>query len=421
MNLFGWETASTLSLDAMNPRFGAATTSGDTFFSANLGPITLRGQFGPWAIEPGGSGQYINIAIPLTIGSLGGPQPVDFTNVVVHLQVVLRFNAVAGGGQSLALHLGQYVDEGGADPSTGPVYFRDLDDPAKQLNAFQRTLLGKTLGQMVVNFRNDYEHVFATAGLLGKGTPDWLVPTALQYVYSESDSGKGWVTIVAVTYGQDVSDLQAAVDEDLISGDGNAGIAISGRLFLRNVLAPLLPAAFDFDGDTTDFGWDGIANQLVSMRSIRTKKVHTSLTTYEPTADKIKLTLAGETLLTEIDGTCDMGWGVGLSYTVSMQHRATFQPQTGTLVLTQAGDPSSSDSVSGAGADVPGIAELIALIVRAIADAIGSSVAGSLTQSLANLTITRVPPLSVDWTGVSNFSITAAGLDAGLWMSGTVA
>ena len=419
MNLFGWDTASTLALDAMNPRFGAATTSGDKSFSTALGPITLGGSFGPWAIEPGGSGQYVDLAIPLVVGSLGGPQPVDFHDVTVHLEAVLRFRAADGGAQALALHLGQYVDQSGADPSIGPVYVCGVDDAAGQLNAFQKEMVGKVIAQMLVAHATDYEHVFATSGLLGTGTPDWLVPSALQYVYEES-ANVGWVTIVAATFKRDVSGLQAAVDENLLSGDGNAAIAISGRLFLWYVLMPLLPSAFTLAGQAPSFGWNGVDMRIESLGSIPAGKTHYGLLDYYPTVDSIHVALAGETLTTQIAGSCDLYMGVGLTYTVALQHHAVFQPQTGTLALTSAGPPASNHSVTGVGGMVPGIGGLISLIVTGIADWIGSAVSSSLSGSLGNLTITRVPPLSVQWSGVSNFNITAAGLDDGLWMRGTV-
>jgi hypothetical protein len=418
VNLFGWDTASTLSLDAMNPRFGAATAS-DTSFSTSIGSITLRGQFGPWAIERGGSGQYVNIAIPLTAGSLGGPQPADFHDITVHLEAVLRFNSVDNGAQALALHLGQYVEEGGSDPSIGPVYLLGVDDPAKQLNALQRPLLGKLVAHMLVANAHAYEHVFATSGLLGTGTPDWLVPSALAYVYTDGRQG-GWVTIVAATYRRDVSGLQAAVDEALVAGDGNAAIAISGGLFLRYVLMPLLPAAFTLAGSAPSFGWNGIEMRVESMGSIPAGKTHYGLIDYYPQVDSIHVSLVGETLTTQIAGSCDLYMGIGLTYTVALQHHAVFQPKTGTLALVSAGPPASNHSVTGAGAMVPGIAGLIALIVGGIATWIGSAVSSSLSGSLGDLTITRVPPLSVQWSGVSDFTITAAGLDDGLWMRGTV-
>ena len=408
----------------MNPRFGAATTSGDSFFSASIGTVTIRGQFGPWAIETGGAGQYVNLALPLNIGSLGGPQPIDFTNVTVHVEAVLRFTPADGGAQALALHLGQYVDESGSDTSVGPVYFKSVDDPGKQLNAFQRTLLGKTVAQLIVHFAADYEHVFATSGLLGTGTPDWLVPSALEYVYTDGGQGGGAVAIVAATYrrGADqLAELQAAVDENLVTGAGNAAIAVSGGLFIRYVLGPLLPAAFDVAGSAPSFGYDGVARQMVSMGSVPGGKVHYGLSDYEPQMDSIRVGLAGEILQTQITGTCDMGWGVGLNYTVSLQHRAAFHADTGSLVMVSAGPPASSHGVTGAGTMVPGIAEIIALIVNGIAEWIGSAVTDKLTSSLGNMTILQVPPLSVEWTGVSNFKITTAGLDDGLWMRGTVA
>ncbi|HEX5493226.1 MAG TPA: TULIP family P47-like protein [Mycobacteriales bacterium] len=420
----GWDTVSAASVDAVNHVLQADPRMVLTSFSFSLpAPADYRGdgQFGPWRIVPGGSGQLLHIELPITSGTLtkgtGAAVPIAGLSAVVEVALELLPSRTQTGDRDLRFTMNSVGDQPGR---TGPGVVTPirLDDPAKKLGFEAGAVLLAAIAAALAQHGGSVAWIFATVGPV-TGTDSWLSPSASGFCYYESAAG-GYLAVFNLTGGTDIAALPRKVEPALVAGGPAAAFAFSRELFLRHVIAPKLPDSFGHGTNAATFRFEPSDSSIVNTGRIPTDSVKSGAIWYDPYIDGLKITVEGSTLVTSVHGSCDMGLGITMTFAVQSRNETSVDTATGTMTFRRDANPTTHHEASIPWYDwflgpIPDL--VMAIVVPIVAD----SIADGLNAHASAAPIENIGDLSIHWTGFEKFHATAAGLNDSFYLKGDVA
>ena len=429
MNIYGWDTVTALSVTEVNKALTAGATKLIQQFKVSGQTIStsyeMQGEFGPWQIVPGGSGNLLRLAVPIGAGSIraGSGNPIDLAGATAVVDVSLELlPAPDNRSQQLVFALHKAAVLGDA-PQPGVVTPVSLTASAAVTDALGPLGSGLVLNGVAEALASDaaaVSYVFASVNLVPPSVNSWLTPVHSAYVYQEVIGGGSYLAILSTTTARDVSQLQHTVDPELFSGGGNTAFAISEDLFLTQLVAPALPQVLGGSTNPGCFGYDPVKHAITAAHSFGIAEVKSGAIWYTPVVTSLNLGVVGGALTLAINGNCDLKAGISMDWWVTSQYPMVYSAAA--QKITFAGDPNSR---SGHSAHIPWYFFAGGLLVEAITQAvvavITESLASSLSSRLGSVGLAGLAGQTVAWQGMRQFTVSTARLDGALCLDGTAA
>lgn len=416
MNLFGWDTAYATHFQTLNAALKGATDMPQAFSVSGSG-LSASGRFGDWQVQPGSSGTLLHIASTLVSGKItGGNDPDgDLAGVIVTFEVDLTLLPTGVAGQkALRLNL-QKAGKRASAADSGVVQPYDLGPPGLSLGIAQQAFLPGALAQFLVDNAAAFSFAFARANLVAPGAGGWLEPVSLAYSSYENGTDS-YLVLYGATDGRDVSALPRSVDPALLSGPGPAYFAVSGGLFLNNVVRPVMPDVFA-GTSKADYGFDAATPAVTSGASIHLPGVKSGAIWYYPILDHVRVTLDGAHVVIAVSGSADLYMGMSMTFSVTSRCPASFDPAKDVIAIARDPSPSSSHD-----SHIPWYDYLLGLIpdviMAIVVPIIAGDVADTLGKELSGIAFAKAGPQSVAWPGITGFAPNAGGLNGAFQMSG---
>jgi Clostridium P-47 protein len=427
MDLLGWDTVSTVSIPFVNRSLqqnAASLPSQFGFSGSNLGvAYSCQCSTGAWQVK-GGSGDLLTLSIPISQGTMsasGGS--VNLAGVEAVFTVSLQLLPAPDGARARTLtfdlsHPGQLGDA----PRTGVVTPLNLAGPAatlQQLGDIGKGSLLNGLAGALSTHAASVAYVFARVSLTPPSGDGWLAPAESAYCFFETQGStpQGYLAVLSSTTVRDVSGLPRNVPPELMTGNPDAGLAVSQDLFLANVIMPTLPQALSTGAGS--FRYDAPSRTIVNTGTFGTESVKEGLITYYPNVSSLSVATNGDGLTMAVSGGCDLKAGISMTYSVGSRPTMTFNEGAQSIHFVADPNPTSSHD-----ADIPWyywflgpVAEGITqLVVKLISDGI----AGTLTSDLGENALPSAASQPVQWTGLRPVHVRSAVLNGSLVMQGSL-
>jgi len=444
MQTFGWDTVFVIRNDRVNDALAKNLNLLLPTFSIQLDSdpiISASGNFLSWRIVEGGADKllYLKLTIDkgkLTIGDFGMPDHVKalspelaalqgatdvaIDGVAIVVSLFLRVLPKPDTStQELAFFLEQVAYASGDSGRPGFVTVVNVIDPSGKLSSSAKTLLGAAIAEYLVLNAKQIAFAFASINLVPPGTNTWLTPVASDYAYLEKiGAGSGYMAVLSVTTPRPIDNLPRTIDPNAILGDFTGSFVISEALFLKNVILPFLPTAYQ--APSTVFYLDEAARAIRNHGPFETIPVKSGAIVYHPVITGLSVSMDGEGLATTVEGRCDLKAGINMTFGISTRNRSSFNPAFKSISFLPDPNPQSRHS-----ADIPWyfwfLGPLAVLITELVVKLISDSIASQL-DALARdaLSIARNPPQSVQWTGAHLLDTATAGVNGAFFMMGNV-
>ncbi len=448
MNLSGWHTVATINESAANAQLAANLADVLQDFSyAGTDPISgmpykITGTFGPWKVVPGGSGVYVHMALPLVTGTLAGAGAAhDLAGASVVVNVLLTLLPAKAGDNTSELRFA-FAEPATSTATAAADLVTGVSCTVPSDKVIEPTVQDAVVGCLLAN-GGGVTYVFARIGLLGPGTPSWLVPTHSAFAYQQPiGAGEGSLAIFSMTAGVNeppplppgwpyawlpyrppAPSLTTLVPTGLISLTQPLSFAMASDLFMQFILLPIMPNVF---ANTTAANFTSIAGcGIILVSSFNTASVKYGLLYYHPSISALTTTLSANQLTTVVSGSCGLKLtNASVSFTLTFVNGINYD--AGTNSLTFSTEPAPAPVTS---QDVPwydylegglGIgAAIIAIIIKTMFPAITNSVVANLSSAANGIVFTRTAPVPVAWGGLGTFAVKNAEVSDAFFIQGS--
>ncbi|KQR18755.1 TULIP family P47-like protein [Deinococcus sp. Leaf326] len=416
-SLEGWDTLSALPISFVNAALAQHSASIIGQFSFTGGgsfntPYTCTGTFGPFAIARGINTTIINLQMPVASGTIQTAQTtVDLAGVVVIMAVSLTF--IQGSAVGLSLDLaaaGKY----GTSPQPGLVTPLSLTGPPAVL-----TLLGQAgiqdvldgFAQTIVEHAQPLQYFFAELNDTLLPQEAWLQATAYAYSYLLQTSGDDYLAISTMVAGHSAP-ATVNVDASFLPPAGssaNSATAITGDLFLQQLIMPQLPQAFQGRLSAGNLSFDSAQHRIVNSTPFDLAQIQVGLIWYTPTITSLVVNNQENAIQISLSGNCDLYAGISMSFSFQASPSLSFSGATQTLTFLPDPNPISSHH-----ADVPwwwfagGL--IVEAVVQAVVAVISSDLGDDLTSLLNTQSISGVQT-NVNWSDATHQTVLGVALD----------
>ncbi|MCX6614029.1 MAG: TULIP family P47-like protein [Acidobacteria bacterium] len=328
-----WDTAFAVQVQYVNQAIAAANISPTQFTQTDSTmPATLSGTFGTWQISNGGSGELIEMTIPITTTQLtyGGN-----TETLSNLQAIILVNLTyvaqtSGPGNNLVIQPNTTNDP---TVSVRNVVQAGTNQPADP-NSLKQAIITALLTEWFNANVTDFTYVFNTVNLNQQidTSWSWLVPTSVSYAFAADPGGNLNNSVFAVLCMTENRPAPSSeVSSGVIPAAAQAGFVISSSLYLQSLVLPGLPGMF-VNATAADFFFDPAAAEIRNVADIQMSPVSMNGSDRETTIPEgeFSLTMAGSEIVIAIKQarlTYSPGIDIVISYTSYFQ--LALQPQTG--------------------------------------------------------------------------------------------
>jgi Clostridium P-47 protein len=420
MNMNGWDTIFAANVAyanrALAQNSAAVLQTLQASFSGSLGTFNLSIQFGPWQVVPGGSGKLIKVLLPITSGTFECPNgqtyPLAGCQPIMQFSLALQSTGNSGAGQQLQF-LMQQAGQLGQPGAPGFVTPMGFAQQPSFTDAVLQTIFLNTIASGLVQKANEVSFAFASIQPSAGGS-SWLTPRNCAFSYYEPVSGQAGYLIIFSTGGSATS-LPPVADPTLFSG--SASFAISLPLFLQNVTLPSLVSSFPHavNGEFVVTSTGQLVLTSGSQLELGAETV--GLITYYPSVKSLLLTPGNGVMSVAVSGDCDLYGDCSMTFNVTANNQFSFTQSGGTCSFLADSNASVKHDTSvpwwylGGGLLAYGIANTVAAIVAAnVADLVGGKVGSN--------TLAAVPPVSLQFAGMQQFTPTNAFLNGALVIQG---
>ena len=245
---------SSIHIDTLNEAIELGGTTPEGFAQAGDDGVRVTAEFQPWRLSPDGDGKILTLDIGLRglvidYGATVKRHDRAIARVDVRLDLLpleedARLRAAAP-KQTLLLVLD--AGERDAAPPARVTSVEIDGDPG----LLDEGYAGAALQLWLKDNLSRFTHVFAAITLyrtVEHGEDfKWLKPTAISYAFGRNmrDSERSTLGVLCQTEMRSTDGLLNQIEADVIPEGSEVGFLLSRRRFIRDVLAPALPVAFD--------------------------------------------------------------------------------------------------------------------------------------------------------------------------------
>lgn len=437
MDNYSWDVVYACSGDYINRQLSANANKLIQSFTYEDSAIKVSGTFGAWRIVPGGSGPLLQFETPITTGEVYFKQfneTIPLNGVVPLVQ--LQLHLPKGGNQQVTHALVfncTVVGKKTGDTTPGAVTVVNPDTSGAlarylktnpQEAALGAAMLTTGLGAVFVQNSDQLDFVFADMLPTPTGqNADWLTPTKVAYAYQQPlDNSLGGIAILGMLSNSSIDNLPRDFDTNLLRNE-DFGFILSGQSFMKNVILPSLPVAFQGNCHVNDFSLNPDGS-IALAEGFNLNSVKVGAIDYTPNVTAINYHIDDESMRCYVATSTDIT-GLADAYvtnSVTSNNASTFDVSTRTLSFLP--DPHMSTTQNSyipcwekvLGALTLGIMNVV---IEAISLAIQNS-AGGLTSSKTAQSLGNLAPGLVSWSGQQSITINAGGLADNVYMQGSL-
>jgi hypothetical protein len=437
MNNYGWDVVYACSGEYLNRQLAENAGSLIQSFSYEDAAIKLSGNFGTWKIVPGGSGALLQFLTPLTTGQVYFKEldeTVSLDGVVPLVQMQLQlpkgtdqqvvrslvFNCTAVGKRTGDTTPGAVTV---INPDTSGILAKHpkANDPGAKIAA---AALAAGLGAVFVQNADQLTFVFADLLPVPTGqNADWLAPTVSAYAYQQPvDNSLGGIAVLGMLSATSINNMPLTFDSALLL-DRDFGFVLSGNAFMKNVILPSLPSAFQGNCHVNDFNLNADGS-ITLAEGFSLNSVKVGLINYTPSVTAVNYHIDDTTMRcyvatsTDITGLTD----AYVTNSVTSNNQSAFDLSSRTISFLP--DPNKSTTQDthipcwekALGGLTLGIMNVV---IEAVSLAIENSV-GDLTSSKTAESLGNVAPGLVSWKGQQSITVNAGGLADNVYMQGSL-
>jgi hypothetical protein len=301
----GWDVVYAVKAGGVNAALadyfgpGGSLASTLTFSQAIEGSGTsMQGQFGAWQLTTGGSGQQLNLSLPIVSGSAtivgiaSTPTTIDLAGAALTVQATLGFHPVAGASSGTTTAALKVVTSGSApaagsasditnaatstssddtsDPTVTVTAVTGLQVPAGIDPTLASTFIEALAKEWIAANLSIFDYVFLSvdvAETAATGEWSWIKPTYVGYAITDLLDAEGnplpiensIMAIMSLTEGRvpglqpdgTTIDVSATVSVNAIptNANVNAGLLIQPALVMSNIIQKNMPSLFDSSTD----------------------------------------------------------------------------------------------------------------------------------------------------------------------------
>jgi hypothetical protein len=422
MNMNGWDTVFVVAIDQINSALKNSTSKLVQTFSFSEQGFTTSGNFGVWSIAEGGSGTDLMLQIDISKGSMtmsDGGTSIDISGMSALMLVNLKLLPDKTSGQTLQFDF-QYVDTSNSNtdssPAAGMVSPHDIIDNGV-LSLVQKAALENAIANVLVQNASAVSFVFATINPTVASDVQWLKAEESHYCYLAPSGSAPVLAILSVTTKRDTSNLELGVDPSLLTGSGNAGLAISSGLFLENVIGPALIKSLGTTGSLALAG-----TVLQNTGTLHLPKIEKSGESYEPEVKSLKVTIADTEIKVACSGSCDMHMNIKMTFKSNSTLGVSLDSKNQALQLGVVGKTTFHKSVKIPWYDH--LLDAVTVVAEAVLQICVTAISSQLASGISSLTssnhLVRDAPSLVSWAGASGFNAQEASLATSFYMRGTL-
>ena len=272
-----WDAIFVESLDTVNRALARATNVVIRTFSITESDFNAQGLLGVWSIVTGGSGEFINLCLPITGGKmiLSPERSVDLAAWQVVLRLPLRWieRQDTSRAMELAFDLRKVAQNGKEDSTSITVVSVSHPSGAppagKLLTPLQSTTLGYAIARYISAHASEVSFVFAGLNPLTLGSAKLrAVTTAYVYLDQASDAAAALAVLIGLTE-RDITAESLRVDPTLRPrGGDNATMVLAGPQLMRYAVAPAIAAALQVGADRLATDDNGLIRSSGSIGDI---------------------------------------------------------------------------------------------------------------------------------------------------------
>ncbi|PXF45068.1 hypothetical protein BWQ96_05170 [Gracilariopsis chorda] len=402
MHLNGWDTVIVSDLHPLNAALKASTEKLLSSFSASQNDFRASGKFGAWSLVVGATGDNVMLETPITSGEMqmnDESEPIDISGT--RPQSVVTLHLVPSSTNNALKELKFNFKDVSSDAGKGAVYPHDVLDSGC-LTFIQKAALGNAVAKAFVNNADDISFVFASINPLNNSKLAWLEPKTSRYSFLNPSGAPPALAIFSTTSVRDVSKLSTLVGPKLLSGAGDAGLAISEDLFLQYILAPVLLHGLGASGDLK------VQNSaLVNTGSLSLPKVEKAGESYHPKIEHLSAVVTDTQITVTISGSCDMHLGIHMDFKASSDLKVSLSADGKALQFDSIGTPTFHKDVH-----IPWydhlfdiVAAVSEIILQVTVSAISKGISGSVSSKVVGDDIVKYAPSIVSWAGKDAFGM----------------
>jgi len=260
---FGWDTVFAIRLRDVNAAILQASPAPypagftHTYRSNTVGTVPFRGNFGPWQMHGGGSGDIVRFAVPLTSLDFdisdehGVPSTTALGPAQAIIDVRLSFlphddDENDSNGQRKKLVIASRAQDPGRVPVTLSALAFEQDPGDATVLVAARTALTEWFDENLQAFT----HIFSIVDIeqkANRGQFEWLLPTYTSYAYAENPASPddSILAILCMTQNRSADGLFPEVSEYAIPPGARSGFLISKVRMLEELILPTMPYMFE--------------------------------------------------------------------------------------------------------------------------------------------------------------------------------
>jgi hypothetical protein len=261
---FGWDTVFAIRIRDVNAAIRNASPApypagfAHPYQSSTLGAVPFRGNFGPWQMCSGGSGDIVRFAVPLTALECDVPdangKPETTALGLARAVIEVRLSFLPHDGDEPCRADGKRhkltVASRTHDPRQVPVTLVTLEfeqDPHDETIVIAAR---GALTQWLDDNLHHFTHIFSLVDLDRKadqGQFEWLLPTYTGYAYADNPASPddSILAILCMTQNRSPNGLFPEVSEYAIPPGARSGFLISKARLLEELMLPTLPYMFE--------------------------------------------------------------------------------------------------------------------------------------------------------------------------------
>jgi hypothetical protein len=438
MQNYGWDVVYACSGNYINRQLEQNADKLIKSFVYEDSAIKVTGQFGAWQIVPGGSGPLLQFVTPITQGAvlfktLGNVTiPLDGTIPLVQMQLsfpkgedqtILRslvFNCATVGKKKDDTTPGAVTV---INPDTTGILAK-LPEAQKPEAALAAAMLATGLGNVFLQNVDQLNFVFADMLPAPVGqNAEWLTPVNATYAYQQPDNNSlGGIAILGMLDNSSIDSLPRNFDTNLLLNE-DFGFALSAKAFMKNLILPSLPKAFQGNCHIFDFVLNA-DNSITLSQRFNLNPVKVGLINYTPNVTGVNYHIEDNFMRCYVDTTTDITrlTQAYVTNSVTSNNRSAFNVSSRTLSFLDDPNKSTTQDVhipcweKALGALTFGIMNVV---IEAVSLAIENSV-GDLTSSKTAQALGNVAPGLVSWSGQESIKVNAGGLSDNVYMQGSL-
>jgi hypothetical protein len=263
MEINGWDWLLAVTLESINDQLAKYQPLSNFDIAGKSGllqqDVHLTGTFGKWEIQ-GGSGQALNIGIPVTRGSISitgtTSRSIDLTGAIFVISTTLNFSPATNNTSELKFDLKTPAAEG-QTPTETEVGFLNIISGTEKVSDNDAKVAGFFLCKSLVENAAKVDFIFASIldAVVGDNS-SWLIAKHVLYaIHKAEGSDENYLCIGGCINAATTPPTQVLLAPELVTKNPVAVIAMSKDLFLKTVVIPRKPPTPSFPEECSSMSY----------------------------------------------------------------------------------------------------------------------------------------------------------------------